>query len=170
MNRSTKWFLVVLFTVAFGIAVAYVIYWQSSVSIDGFYTVTDSFVDTTSHEAASVSFVQVEEYDSVKVIRVAEHLTQQALEGGDANALKRRTFLYHFYTPGDTASLTQDMIDELSYTHPAIVDAEQTLMVIPGGIVVKATFSEKSTRPETTDVRRTQFYMPRAGIRAKDFR
>jgi hypothetical protein len=170
MDTKTKWIIGILLTASLVLAVVYVVFWRSSQELEGYYTVTDEFVDSSGLEIASVAFVKVEAYDSMKVLRVAEILTRNAVEGGKIDVLKARTFLYHFYITGDTAALTEAMVDELAYTHPMIVDPGSMLFMIPGGWVVRASFAEKMMQPRTVEARPSQFYMPRPGIRAIDLR
>lgn len=166
MNPSTKFFVGVIVLVGLAVGGYYVYFWTTKT----FYTVTDQFVDTTGIETVSVAFVQVEEYDSLKVNKVARILTQEAHEEGKVDLMKPRTFLYHFFKAGDTASLTDAMIDELAYTHPAIVDPEKQLMAVPNGWVVRVSFGEKMVEPRSEVTQQTLFFMPRPGVRAKDLR
>ncbi len=168
MPSSTKWFLAVLLGAAVGIAGFYVWYKSSELSIDGFYAETDGFTDVRGNDVASVHFVRVEAYDSLKILRVADHLIANALTSGKLDPAKKRRFLFHFYMASDTASLTTDMVDELAYTNPAIEDPAATLIVVPNGYVLRADFSPSMTTPQQSENRRTLFYMPRPGIRAKD--
>jgi hypothetical protein len=168
MPSSTKWFLAVLFGVAVGIAGFYVWHKSSSLSIDGFYVETDGFTDTRGEDVASVHFVRVEAYDSLKILRVADHLITSALEGNTLDPSKKRRFLFHFFMASDTAALTQDMVDELAYTNPSIEDPARTLQVVASGYVLQADFAPSMMTPARSETRRTLFYMPRPGIKARD--
>ena len=130
----------------------------------------DNFLDSNGIEDASISFVEVLEYDSLKVLRVAEILTRDAVENEVLHRTKHRVYLYHFYIPGDTASLDEEMLDELAYTHPSVQDPSDKLLVVPGGWVVKASFSPDMWQPREIDGRQSQFYMPRAGTKVLDLR
>ena len=138
--------------------------------LEGYYRIHDGFVDTTGIEQASVSFVEVEEYDSLMVLRVAERLTRTSIEANELSAEQERTYLFYFFEPGDTAALDSDMVDELAYTHPDTDNPQEKLVVVPGGWAVKATFAPTMLQPKDIDTRRLSFYMPRTGIKAQDLR
>lgn len=166
MNPATRWFVIVIVALGLGLG-GYYIY---TIVANPFYTVTDSFVDTNGPEQVSVSFVEVHEYDTVKIQKAAELITRDLHEQGKVDPARSRTFLYHFFIPGDTAALTDAMVDELAYTHPSIADAQQQLISVPGGWVIRATFDAGGNEPNTLTTQQAMFYMPRAGIRAKDLR
>ena len=168
MNRPTILFISVLIVTGILIAIGYVIWRNSALSLDGTYEVRDRFVDTTGIESATVSFVRVDEYDSLHVLRVAEELTRESVEGGTLDPRRRRSFLYHFYIAGDTAALTDEMIDELAYEHPSIDEPQRRLYYVPNGWVVKASFAPMMKQPQTIECYQVPFYMARPGVRAKD--
>lgn len=170
MPTSTR--VIIITVVALGILLAGGYMWWSYAdrSIEGFYEVSDGFVDSTTTVVASVRFVQVEAYDSLKMLRVAEHITRSDIEEGHLNRNKTRDFLYHFYVPGDTQVLTDGLVDELAYTHPEIANPREKLVSIPSGWVVRATFAPSSLQPKSVIARQSNFYMPRHGISAKSLR
>lgn len=170
MQRSTLYFVIILVAFGLGVAGAYVYWKMSDSSLQGYYSVSDTFTDSTGTVQVSVSFIQVTQYDSVKALRVAELLTRQAIEGGVINNKKEREFLYHFFVPGDTAVLTREGVEELAYTHPSITNPTEKLISVPGGWVVRATFASSMIQPKQVEAKRSAFYMPRKGIRAKDLR
>lgn len=168
MNRTSIVFISVLVITGLLMAIGYVIWRNSALSLDGTYEVRDRFVDTTGIELATVSFVRVDEYDSLHVLRVAEELTREGVEGGTLNPQRRRSFLYHFFVAGDTAALTEEMIDELAYEHPSIHEPQRRLLYVPNGWVVKASFAPKMKQPQTIECHQVPFYMARPGVRARD--
>lgn len=170
MNRSSIIVVVVMLTAAFGLAGFWLYDHFYNDKLEGYYSIHDGFVDTTGIEQAAISFVQVEEYDSMMVLRVAERLTQESIERAELNVLKERTYLFYFFVPGDTAALNEEMIDELAYTHPDTRNPADRLVVVPGGWVVKAKFAPSTMQPKSIDTHKSQFYMPRAGIKALDLR
>lgn len=167
MRSSTKWFLVILIGISVGIAAFFIWYRSHSMSVDGFYVETDGFTDARGDEIASVHFVKVEAYDSLKILRVAEEITRKTVESNSLDVSKKRRFLFHFYVGSDTSALTPEMIDELAYTNPSIEDPSTTLHVVPSGYVISATFAPSMLQPQAVESRRTQFYMPKPGIRAQ---
>ncbi|MBK6418582.1 MAG: hypothetical protein IPI24_07765 [Ignavibacteria bacterium] len=167
MRSSTKWFLAILLGISVGIAAFFIWYRTQSMSVEGFYVETDGFTDSRGDEIASVHFVKVEAYDSLKILRVAEEITRTTIESNTLDASKKRRFLFHFYVGSDTAALSPEMIDELAYTNPSIEDPSTTLHVIPSGYVISATFAPTMLQPQAVESRRTQFYMPKPGIRAQ---
>ena len=168
VSRISIIFISVLVVAGALIAIGYVIWRTSSLSLDGTYEVRDAFVDTTGIELATVSFVRVDEYDSLHVLRVAQELTRASVEGGELDPMRRRSFLYHFFIAGDTAALTEEMIDELAYEHPSIQEPQRRLMYVPNGWVVKAAFAPKMRQPKSIECHQVPFYMARPGVRAKD--
>ncbi|MBK7186013.1 MAG: hypothetical protein IPH85_08810 [Ignavibacteria bacterium] len=167
MRSSTKWFLAILLGISVGIAAFFIWYRTQSMSVEGFYVETDGFTDSRGDEIASVHFVKVEAYDSLKILRVAEEITRTTIESNTLDASKKRRFLFHFYVGSDTTALSPEMIDELAYTNPSIEDPSTTLHVIPSGYVISATFAPTMLQPQAVESRRTQFYMPKPGIRAQ---
>ncbi len=170
MNRSTKLFLVILLGCAFGVAGFFVYQSVLRGSISDFYTEVDRVVDERGERSALVAFVRVEEYDSIRIIRVADRIIEQAMEINTLRPEKQRRFLLHFFVDSDTGRLTQEMIDELAYTNPSIEDPRSLLRVVDSGYVLQADFAPRAAAPNATKVQRTQFYMPRAGVRAKDIK
>lgn len=170
MSKGTLYFIVVLITFGMGAAGVFV-YWRlSDTSLHDYYVVADSFTDTTSSVKVQVNFVRVVDYDSLKILRVAELLTRDAIERSTLNNAKEREFLFHFFVPGDTALLTQAMTEELAYTHPDVYSPMEKLLSVPGGWVVRATFAPSMIQPRQVEAKRSAFYMPRHGIRARDLR
>ena len=168
MKRSTLVFLVVLVVCGVLGGIGYVAWHWSGMSLSGNYEVRDRFVDTTGIEAASVMFIRVDEYDSLHALRVAEFLTREGVEGGSLSPKSRRSFLYHFFVAGDTAQLTEEMIDDLAYQHPSIHDPTARLFYVPNGWVVQAVFAPESDQPRSVEAHQVPFFMPRPGLRAKD--
>lgn len=171
MTTATKWILVILVGAGIGLALAYVWYRTSVTSIDDFYAIRESYVDTSKvNAAAGVWFVRVATYDSTKILRTAEHLTREAVESNLLPVQKRRIYLFQFFVETDTATLTKDMINELAYTNPSILASVDKLQVIAGGWVVRADFAANVLQPQKIDIQPSRFYMPRPGVRAQDFR
>lgn len=170
MNRKTFRLTTGLLILTIALAIGYWIYTTSEVSLSGYYEVTDGFSDVTSLETATVSFIRVDEYDSVRIRRVSELLSRKATEQNRAALKNRRVFLYHFYVAGDTAPISEEMVEELAYTHPSITGAADILLVVPGGWIVRVTYEPNQEQPARVEVRHSQFYKTRAGIRAKDLR
>ncbi|MBI2793253.1 MAG: hypothetical protein HYX66_01215 [Ignavibacteria bacterium] len=170
MNRTTFRLIIGLIILAFVLAIGYWYYALSEMSLNGYYEVTDGFSDATNIEVATVSFVRVNEYDSAKIGRVSELLSNQEIEQKRVALNKRRIFLYHFYVAGDTAPLSAEMVEELAYTHPSITDASDILQVVPSGWIARLTFEPNKQRPRQVEIRHSQFYKTRAGIKAKDLR
>ncbi len=169
-NKGTTIFVIIIVALGFVIAGGYIWWRSASESIDGYYTVTDGFIDSTTNVSASVSFVKVVRYDSLMLLRVAEHLTRDAIEHNKVNSAKKRDFLYHFYVQGDTAALTDGVLDELAYTHPNLSSPAEKLVSVPGGWVIRAQFAPRSIHPQSVKTSRTAFYMPRPGVKALDLR
>ncbi|MBK6290176.1 MAG: hypothetical protein IPF59_00255 [Ignavibacteria bacterium] len=80
MRSSTKWFLAILLGISVGIAAFFIWYRTQSMSVEGFYVETDGFTDSRGDEIASVHFVKVEAYDSLKILRVAEEITRTTID------------------------------------------------------------------------------------------
>jgi len=167
MPRNSTWFIVILLALGVAVAGFYLWFRAQAISLDGFYVETDGFSDSRGSELASVHFVKVESYDSLKILRVAETITRETIEANSLDASKKRRFLFHFFVGSDTSALSSEMLDELAYTNPAIEDPSTTLYVVSNGYVVQATFPPKMFQPASIESRRTQFYMPRPGIRAQ---
>ncbi len=170
MNRSTLLFVIALIVLGVAIAVGYVWWRTMDRSVEGTYSIADAFVDSTGPVVASVRFVRVSEYDSLSMLRIAEHLTRQSIEQQRVNNQRERDFLYHFFCDGDTAALTPAIIEELAYTHPNLTEPGARLLMVPGGWVIRATFAPGVLQPRSVVAKRSQFYMPRPGIRAMDLR
>jgi hypothetical protein len=170
MNRTSFRLLIGLIILAFALAIGYWFYGISEMSLNGYYEVTDGFTDATNVETATVSFVRVNEYDSVKIGRVSELLSGKEIAQKRVSLNKRRVFLYHFYVAGDTAPLSAEMVEELAYTHPSLTGAADILQVVPGGWIVRTTFEPNQQQTRRVDIRHSQFYKTRAGIKAKDLR
>ena len=167
MPNTTKWFFVILLGVGIGIGAFYMWYRYQASSLDGYYIETDGFTDVKGNELASVHFIKVETYDSIKAVLVANEIIENSAVNTSADVSKKRRFLFHFYTATDTAALTKDMIEELAYTSPTITDAPSTLLVITSGYVVQEIFEPNMKVPQLVECRRTQFYMPRPGVKAQ---
>lgn len=170
MNRKVFRFIIGLLILTLALAIGYWIYTISEVSLSSYYEVTDGFSDVTGVETVTVSFIRVNEYDSVKIGRVSQLLSRKSTKQNQAALKNRRVFLYHFYVAGDTAPLSAEMVEELAYTHPSIANASNILQVVPGGWIAKVTFEPNEQQPRSVEIRRSQFYKTRAGIRAKDLR
>jgi hypothetical protein len=158
--------------VAIGIVLGVVYVWwrANDRSVDGYFEVADSFIDSSGAVVASVSFIRVEQYDSLKMLRVGEQQTRTSIENQYVNNQKERDFLFHFYVAGDTAALTEAIVDELAYTHPDIEDPKNKLVMAPGGWVVRAKFAARAIQPKEVIAKRSAFYMPKGGVRARDLR
>lgn len=168
ISTASRRLLIGLVIAGILLMVAYVAWHLSSRSIEGTYRVADSVLDSVGVEQTSVLFVEVEAYDSMHALRVAEALTRQQIEQQTLNVQRRRTYVYHFYVPGDSASLTPEMIDELSYKHPSMTNPEDQLYLVPHGWIVRAIIPAKHWQPESVEAKPVAFYMPRAGLRARD--
>lgn len=171
----TRRFLIQLaFYIVLGIAVGIAIYYlwirPSPNSVFEFSTVRDTFTDVTLKDAAVVYFIRVKAYDSIQIRAVADYYIEQNLTKPELSASKRRTILMHFFVEDDTASLSTDMLHELAYTHPEVTDPTGTLLLVPGGYVMKVVYAESARQPSLSELKRTSFYMARPGISAKDLR
>ena len=167
MPNTTKWFFVILLGIGIGIGAFYMWYRYQASSLSGYYIETDAFTDVKGNELASVHFIKVEEYDSIKVVLVANEIIKSSPTNTSADVSKKRRFLFHFYTASDTASLTKDMIDELAYTSSNVTDPSSTLLLVTNGYVVQEKFEPGMVEPHLVECRRTQFYMPRPGVKAQ---
>ncbi len=170
MKKRTYIFVAILVSLGFAIAAVFVWLRLSDRTLDSYYTITDSFSDTSTSVSASVYFIKVTEYDSMLMLRSAERITKNAIESQQLNLERERDFLFHFFIPSDSSRLTPDIVDELAYTHPSIDHPDQKLVVVRNGWVIRATFAPGMKHPREVTTRQTEFYMPRAGIRAKDLR
>ena len=156
--------------IAFGLAFYFLVIRNPANPVLEFATVRDTFTDVTPKEAAVVYFIRVKSYDSTLIRSTADYYVSQDLAKPELPDSKRRTILMHFFVEGDTASLGADMLDELAYTHPEVSDPNTTLLLVPGGYVMKVVYDENAHTPTLSDLKRTSFYMARPGIRAKDLR
>jgi len=166
LTKSSKIFVSILIIASVGLAVAYVVYrYSHAVS---FYEVTDMIREQRGGEQTSVYFVRVAEYDSMSVRGVTEDLTRKTLDSNVIDPAATRRFLYHVYATSDTAELTQDMLDELAYTNPGIVDPASKLRVVRNGWMIQYMFAANRLQPREFSMKRTFFYIPKTGIMARD--
>lgn len=135
-----------------------------------FSSVRDTFTDTSGNETAIVYFIRVKSYDSVQIRSSANYYVNQSITKPEISVSKRRTLLMHFFVEGDTAALSTDMQDELAYTHPEVSDPNKTLLLVPGGYVMKVVYDKDTHKPSVSELKRTSFFMARPGIHAKDLR
>lgn len=171
ISPGSKWFVILLLSIGITVAALFVwVRWQST-SIDGFYGVTDSLIDASGPEIAAVYFVRVDAYDTSKIVRVADELSQQvALDTRFAKGRDRSLLLY-FFESSDTSALSDVMIDELAYTNPEVRDPAATLLAVKHGYVMQARYKANATTPvEDASLRQVVYYMPRPGVRAADIR
>lgn len=166
LNRSTKIFVGILLLIGLGIAGAYVglRYFRS----DSYAIEVDRIVRTRDTLVTSVHFVRVADYDSVNVRDVSADIVRASLDSNDLDVTKARHYVFHMFTTADTADLTQDMLDELAYTNPAIENPTQVLRCVKNGWIVSYKFAPYRTQPRGFEMVRTYFYMPRNGIKLKD--
>ncbi|MCX6139803.1 MAG: hypothetical protein NTX15_03075 [Candidatus Kapabacteria bacterium] len=165
--NSTRWVFVILFGLGIGVAAFYMWFRFQATSLDGFYVETDGFTDARGGEIASVHFIKVESYDSLKIMRVADDIIKSAFASKSIDEKKKRRFLFHFFVGTDTSSLTPEMVDELAYTNPSIEDPASTLHMVSNGYVIQVTFAPLAQQPQKVESRRTQFFMPRPGVSAQ---
>lgn len=170
MNAGTKWFVTILLGLSLGLAALFVWHRSSVNDVEGFYAVADSLLDVSDSEAAAIYFVKVEAYDTTKILRSAERIAQSIIMSPKLNSGRKRTMLFHFFKPGDTAGLSPVELDELAYTHPEITEPASMLYVVPGGWVVRAVFSPNKMQPQSVKLAPSRFYMPRPGVKAYDLR
>lgn len=168
IRPSAKIIVAVLIGIGLGLAALFIWFRVSSSSLDGFYTVTDSFVDARRSEITNVLFVEVQSYDSVKIERSVKIIAEQRLADTAMKGDRDRMLLMHFFVPSDTAALTNDMIEELAYTNPEITEPRKVLRLIRGGYIVKVTYPSRATQPSNVQMFRSQFYTTQPGIKAKD--
>lgn len=153
-----------------GLGVYFIWLRPSTNSVADFATVKEAFTDITPKEAAVVYFIRVKSYDSAQIRAVASSYVEQEIAKPELTSTKRRTVLMHFFVEGDTASLGTDMLDELAYTHPEVTDPTNSLLLVPGGFVMKVVYAANAQAPTLSELKRTSFYMARPGIHAKDLR
>ncbi len=162
--------LYIVLGVVVGLGVYFIWFRTTANPIHEFATVRDTFTDVTPKEAAVVYFIRVRTYDSMQIRSVADYYVGQDIVKPEFTASKRRTVLMHFFVEGDTASLGEGMLDELAYTHPEVTDPGSSLLLVPGGYVMKVVYDENARTPSMSELKRTSFYMARPGIHAKDLR
>jgi len=115
-----------------------------------------------------VYFIRVAEYDSLSVRGVAEDVTRKTLDSNVLDQTATRRFLYHVYATSDTSELTQDMLDELAYTNPGIEDPASKLRVVRNGWMIQYMFAANRLQPREFSMKRTYFFIPKTGIKARD--
>lgn len=167
-QRTTTIIIAVLVAAGLALMVAYIWWYGSSRDLTGTYRVSDVVIDTLGVEHTSILFVEVDEYDSLHLLKVAESLTRGQVERRSLDHDRRRTYLYHFYVVGDTAALTQEMIDEVQYRHPALTDPTERLLQVPHGWIVRAVLPAGHIHPEQVEAAQVAFYIPRPGMSAHD--
>jgi len=167
LHERTKRTLGLLIGAGILLAAALVI-WKWTTSLQGTYSVRDHFVDSSGVDVVTIAFVEVEDYDSTHLRDVADLLARSEMESAGGSGSRTRGFLFHFFTPGDTAALTPEMIDDLAYQHPSIHEPEKRMLFVPGGWVVQV--SASGTAEPVVQVHHSPFYMPRPGISAKDLK
>mgnify|MGYP000022020343 CR=1 FL=1 len=172
MTRPTvlKYLLYVLGGFVTGLIIYFAFIRPKADPVAEFASVRDTFTDVMSKEAAVVYFIRVQSYDSMQIRTVAEHYVQQEIAKPALASSKRRTILMHFFVEGDTSALNADMLDELAYTHPEVTEPSTSLLLVPGGYVMKVVYPENAQRATLTELKRTSFYMARPGIKAEDLR
>jgi hypothetical protein len=166
LNRSSKIFILVLLLLGLGIAVAYVVlrYFRS----DSYAEQIDRIVRTRDSVVTSVYFIRVADYDSLNVRDITADFIRKSLDSNELDVSKTRQYMFHMFTTADTMNLTQDMLDELAYTNPAIEEPSKILRCVKNGWIVSYKFAPYRTQPRSFDMVRTYFYMPRNGIKLKD--
>jgi hypothetical protein len=162
---------IVLVGIGIGIAVLFVAQRMEEMQLDKFYVVSDSLVDYSASQHSHVYFVQVTEYDTLRMARVANHLALTRVVGSHVPAQPIKDLLVFFYEPTDTSALTADEVDDLAYTNREQADPGKSLYAVRNGFQLRARFEANSNSP-TTDVSlvSSTFFRPRAGIRAADLR
>lgn len=170
VSPLARWVLWVALGIGVGLAALLVWYRASTSSLDGFYTVTDSLVDPRRNEITNVIFVEVPQYDSVKILRSVKEITLQHLADTAMKKERDRLLLFHFYVQSDTGALTREMLEELTYTHPEIPDPKAVLRLIRGGYIVKVSYPASQLEPSDITMFRSQFYLTQPGVKAKDLR
>jgi hypothetical protein len=167
-SRSTAIILAILVGLGLTLMAVYIWWYGASRDVRGTYQVADVVVDTLGVEHTSILFVEVAEYDSLHLLKVAEALTRRQVEQRSLDQRRRRTYLYHFFVPGDTAVLSQEMIDEVQYRHPALTDPTERLLQVPHGWIVRAVLPADHIHPELVEAHQVAFTIPRPGLRARD--
>lgn len=170
VSPMARWVLWIVLGIGIGLAALLIWFRFSVTSIDGFYTVTDSLIDPRRNEITNVLFVEVPQYDSVRILRSVKEITLQHLSDTAMKKERDRLLLFHFYVPSDTGALTDEMLEELTYTHPEIADPRSMLRLIRGGYIVKVRYPAKAVEPSDIMMFRSQFYLTQPGIKAKDLR
>lgn len=162
---------IVLVGVGIGLAALFVVQRLDATRIDDFYLVADSLVDQSKESASYVYFVRVESYDTSKMARVADRITNERVLADASVSATTRDIHILFFVPTDTSSLTPDEVEDLAYTNRQRVDPLTTLVAVRGGYQLRARFAPNSKSP-AADVLLTPspFYRPRAGVRASDLR
>lgn len=168
MKSSRKNLLLVIATIVL-VAVVYLV-WFGKSDIDGWYTVRDTFVDSTGRETAVILFVEVPEYDSAKMRKTAVYESEEWSGKTVWDLSRNRTLLFHFFKAADTLPLTEYMIGELAYSNPSISNPTELLQTVPNGWVVKMDFPKNAEGSTSTEMRAAQFYKPRPGVKARDLR
>ncbi|MCU0329875.1 MAG: hypothetical protein MUC47_02730 [Candidatus Kapabacteria bacterium] len=170
MARSTSTTLVVLILLGIGIGIAALFVWRriDATSVEGWYAVTDSFTGGGG-SLLRIEYVEVPEYDTTKIVRSGAALAQQALADPAFDRSKERTLLIYFYRAQDTASLSEDAIENLAYTHRNISDPASKLFYVSSGYMIRAQFPRTSaTTIENPVLSRSAFYRPRPGYSARE--
>jgi len=170
VSPLARWVLWVVLGIGIGLAAILIWYRVSIASLDGFYTVTDSLMDPRRNEITNVLFVEVPQYDSVKILRSVKEITLKHLADTAMKKERDRLLLFHFYVPSDTGALTEEMLEELTYTHPEISDPKSVLRLIRGGYIVKVSYPAQTQEPTDITMFRSQFYLTQPGVKAKDLR
>jgi hypothetical protein len=168
--RSQSTTLVVLVLLGVGIGIAALFIWRrvDATSVDGWYTVTDSFTGGAS-SVMRIAYVEVPDYDTTKIVRVGAELAKQALDDQSFDRSKDRSLLLYFYRPIDTAALSQEAIENLAYTHRNIAYPGNKLYMVTSGYMIRAVFPRTSvTTIENPVLTRSAFYRPRPGYTAKE--
>jgi len=166
LNRSSKVVIGTLLLIGIGIAVAYVglRYFRS----DTYAEQVDRIIRTRDSVVTSVYFIRVADYDSMNVRDVTPDIVRKSLDSNELDVSKTRQYMFHMFTTADTMDLSQDMLDELAYTNPAIEEPTKILRCVKNGWIISYKFAPYRTQPRGFDMVRTYFYMPRNGIKLKD--
>lgn len=154
----------ILLGVGLGIAALFVWRTLDSSSLEGFYVVTDTIAYADDDVKTTIHYVQVESADSGKIVRATHELAERTLTS-DTGSIKRRFIELRCYVPSDTQALSQEMVDELAYTNPSIESPQQTLYVVPNGVLARVWSSNPAIGIDSITVVRTLFYRPRGGAR-----
>ena len=171
ISTGSRWFVVALLAAGMTVAALFVYVRWNATSIDGFYTVTSSFVDQSTEELTSAQFVRVETYDTTKILRVGVELAGTITADSSFDSRRARRLLMHFYVASDTMALTDVEVDELAYTNPELLRPSDRLVSVRNGYVMSSTYSAGSTMPtQAAKLEQATFYMPKPGVAATDFR